>query len=59
MQDLGGLPFVLPFGLYGIKDAFVGSAALCREVAEGLRDEEALSSPTLLKDSGVVAREVW
>jgi len=58
MQDLGVLPFGLPFGLYGIKDAFVGSSPLCGEVADGLRDKEGLLTPTLWKDSGVVAREV-
>ncbi len=59
MQDLGLLSFGLPVGSYRIKDAFVGSAPLCSDVEYCVRDNEALSTSTLLKDSGVVAREVW
>lgn len=52
-------PFEAPFGSYWIKDACVDSAPLCSDVADCFRDTGALSTSKLLRDSGVVVREVW
>lgn len=52
------LPFGLLSGSYWIKDALVDSALLCSDVTDCVRDNAALSTSTLWKDSGVVAREV-